>query len=55
LVSDRSIRDHWDRLYIHSEEARPFRLLPGLYTSLPRRAGDEEIARAISYPCWRAG
>ena len=52
LVSDPTIRRHWDRIYIHSEEARPFRLLPGLYTSLPRRAGDEEIARAIGYPCW---
>jgi hypothetical protein len=52
LLSDPTIRAHADRVYIHSEEARPFRLLPGLYTSLPRRAGDEEIARAIGYPCW---
>ena len=52
LLSDPVIRTHADRVYIHSEEARPFRLLPGLYTSLPRRAGDDEIARAIGYPCW---
>ena len=52
LLSDPAIRASWDRLYIHSEEARPFRLLPGLYTSLPRRAGNDEISRAIGYPCW---
>jgi hypothetical protein len=52
LMSDPVIRDHWERVYIHSEEARPFRLLPGLYTSLPRRGGDPEISRAIGYPCW---
>lgn len=52
LRHDGSIRAHWDKVFIHSEEARPFRLLPGLYTSLPRREGDEEIARAIGYPCW---
>jgi hypothetical protein len=52
LLSDPTIRASWDRLYIHSEEARPFRLLPGLYTSLPRRPGDEAISRSIGYPCW---
>ncbi|MGE0159564.1 MAG: exostosin family protein [Gemmatimonadales bacterium] len=52
LVADPTVRRHGDRIYIHSEEARPFRLLPGLYTSLARRGGDEEIARAIGYPCW---
>ena len=52
LRGDPSIKAHWDKVFIHSEEARPFRLVPGLYTSLPRRAGDEEFARAIGYPCW---
>lgn len=52
LLHDRSIRTHWSKVFIHSEEARPFRLVPGLYTSLPRRAGDEDFARAIGYPCW---
>jgi hypothetical protein len=52
LRKDPSIRAHWEKVFIHSEEARPFRLIPGLYTSLPRHAGDEEIARAIGYPCW---
>lgn len=52
LRHDRTVAAHWEKVFIHSEEARPFRLLPGLYTSLPRRAGDEEIARAIGYPGW---
>ena len=52
LLEDRTIKAHWNKVFIHSEEARPFRLLPGLYTSLPLGAGDEEIARAIGYPCW---
>jgi hypothetical protein len=52
LLHDRSIQAHWPKVFIHSEEARPFRLVPGLYTSLPRRAGDEDFARAIGYPCW---
>jgi hypothetical protein len=52
LLEDRCIRAHWEKVFIHSEEARPFRLLPGLYTSLPRRRGDEDFARAIGYPCW---
>ncbi len=52
LLHDPSIRTHWSKVFIHSEEARPFRLVPGLYTSLPRRSGDEDFARAIGYPCW---
>jgi hypothetical protein len=52
LLGDPTVRRHWERIFIHSEEARPMRLLPGLYTSLPRRSGNEEIARAIGYPCW---
>ena len=52
LLHDRSILAYWPKVFIHSEEARPFRLLPGLYTSLPRRTGDEDFARAIGYPCW---
>ncbi len=52
LVTDPSVHRLANKLYIHSEEARPFRLLPGLYTSLPRRAGNDEISRAIGYPCW---
>lgn len=52
LRHDPVIAKHWEKVFIHSEEARPFRLLPGLYTSLPRHAADEDIARAIGYPCW---
>jgi hypothetical protein len=52
LLGDPTLRRHGDRVFIHSEEARPLRLLPGLYTSLPRRAGDEDFARPIGYPCW---
>jgi hypothetical protein len=52
LIADPLIRRHRAKIFIHSEEARPFRLVPGLYTSLPRRRGDDEIARAIGYPCW---
>ncbi len=52
LRHDPVITRNWEKVFIHSEEARPFRLLPGLYTSLPRQSGDDEIARAIGYPCW---
>ncbi len=52
LLNDQAVKAHWEKVFIHSEEARPFRLLPGLYTSLPSHVGDEDIARAIGYPCW---
>jgi hypothetical protein len=52
LVGDSFFRTFWDKLFLHSEEGMAFRVLPGVYTSMPRSRLDRWTARAIGYPCW---
>lgn len=52
LRSDPWIERYWQKIYGFSQEARPFRALPGVYTSYPITGRDRDVSRAIGYPCW---
>jgi Exostosin family len=52
LLADPFVQRYEEKLFLHSEEPKPFRVWPGAYTSMPRSGLDRQTVAPIAYPCW---